>query len=52
LKLKLWEMEPIHPSVGSSVQGCQILYLQTKNPNLGKFWRESDWKMLIYFMSI
>jgi hypothetical protein len=25
---------------------------QTKNPNLGKFWRALDWKMLIYFMAI
>jgi hypothetical protein len=25
---------------------------QTKNPNLGKFWRELDWKMFIYFMAI
>jgi hypothetical protein len=25
---------------------------QTKNPNLGKFWKALDWKMLIYFMPI
>jgi hypothetical protein len=25
---------------------------QTKNPNLGKFWRALDGKMLIYFMAI
>jgi hypothetical protein len=25
---------------------------QTKNPNLGKFWRALDWKMFIYFMAI
>jgi hypothetical protein len=25
---------------------------QTKNPNLGKFWRALDWKILIYFMAI
>jgi hypothetical protein len=29
-----------------------MVYLQTKNPNLGKFWRALDWKMLIHFMSI
>jgi hypothetical protein len=23
---------------------------QTKNPNLGKFWRILQWKMLVYFM--
>jgi hypothetical protein len=26
--------------------------ISTKNPNLGKFWRVLDWKMLIYFMAI
>jgi hypothetical protein len=25
-------------------QGCQMVYFQTKNPNLGKFWRALDWK--------
>jgi hypothetical protein len=24
-----------------------MVYFQTKNPNLGKFWRASDWKVLI-----
>jgi hypothetical protein len=33
-------------------QGCQMVYFQTKNPNLGKFWRALDWTMLIYFMTI
>jgi hypothetical protein len=28
--------------------GC----FQTKNPNLGKFWRVLEWKMLVYFMAI
>jgi hypothetical protein len=32
--------------------GCQIVYFQTKNPNLGKFWRVLQWKMFVYFMSI
>jgi hypothetical protein len=27
------------------VQGCQMVSFQTKNPNLGKFWRAWDWKM-------
>jgi hypothetical protein len=26
-----------------------MVYSQTKNPNLGKFWRAIDWKLLIYF---
>jgi hypothetical protein len=33
-------------------QGCQMVYFQTKNPNLGKLWRVLQWKMLLYFMSI
>jgi hypothetical protein len=33
-------------------QGCQMVYFQTKNTKLGKFWRPLDWKMLIYFMVI
>jgi hypothetical protein len=31
-------------------QGCQMACFQTKNPNLGKFWRLLQWKMLVYFM--
>jgi hypothetical protein len=33
-------------------QGCQMVYFQTKNPNLGKFRRVLDWKMLIHFKAI
>jgi hypothetical protein len=29
-----------------------MVSFQTKNPNLGKFWKAPDWKMLIYFMAI
>jgi hypothetical protein len=29
---------------------CQMVYFQTKNRNLGKFWRTLQWKMLIYIM--
>jgi hypothetical protein len=32
-------------------QGYQMVYLQTQNHKLGKFWRASDWKMLIYAMA-
>jgi hypothetical protein len=35
-----------------SKQDCQMVYFQTKNLSLGKFWRALDWKMLIYFMVI
>jgi hypothetical protein len=33
-------------------QGCQMVCLQTENPNLGKFCRVSLWKILLYFMTI
>jgi hypothetical protein len=29
-----------------------MLYFQTKNNNLYKFWRLLQWKMLVYFMTI
>jgi hypothetical protein len=29
-----------------------MVYFQTKNSNLGKFWRVLQWKMLVYFMAI
>jgi hypothetical protein len=29
-----------------------MVCLQTKNPNLGKFLRTLEWKMLFYFMTI
>jgi uncharacterized membrane protein YczE len=31
-----------------SGQGCQMVYSQTKNPNLSKFWRVLEWKKLVY----
>jgi hypothetical protein len=35
-----------------SVQGCQMVYFQTKNPNLGKFWRALECKSVLYFMYV
>jgi hypothetical protein len=35
-----------------SKQGCQMVCFRTKNPNLGKFWRALEWRMLVYFMPI
>jgi hypothetical protein len=32
------------------LHGCQMVSFQTKNPNMGKFWRVLQWKMLVYFM--
>jgi hypothetical protein len=34
------------------LQGCQMAHFQSKNPNLGKFWRFLQWKILLYFMAI
>jgi hypothetical protein len=34
------------------LQGCQRVYFQTKNPNLGKIWRAFKWKVLSYFITI
>jgi hypothetical protein len=31
---------------------CQMVYFETKNSNLGKFWRVLQWKMLAYFVAI
>jgi hypothetical protein len=33
-------------------RGCQMAYFKTKNPNLGKFWRVLQWKMLVYLLAI
>jgi hypothetical protein len=38
-------------SIGEQ-QGCRMVSFQTKNPNLGKFWRVLLWKLLLYFMTI
>jgi hypothetical protein len=33
-------------------QGCQMVYFQPKNPNLGKFWMALEWKMFVYITAI
>jgi hypothetical protein len=43
---------PRHLLMYPNHQGYQMVYFQTKNPNLGKFWRVLQWKMLVYFMAI
>jgi hypothetical protein len=45
-------LDPPWRQFRESDQGCQMVYFQTKNPNLGKFFRALDWKMLICFMAI
>jgi hypothetical protein len=32
--------------------GCQMVYFHTKITNLGKFWRDFEWKMLVKFMTV
>jgi hypothetical protein len=34
-----------------SMQGCQMVCFQTKNPNYGKIWRALEYKMSLYFMT-
>jgi hypothetical protein len=34
------------------VQGCQMFVFKPKYPNLGKFWRVLQWKILVHFMTI
>jgi hypothetical protein len=33
-------------------QGCQLVYLSTKNPYLDTFWRALEWKLLVNLMAI
>jgi hypothetical protein len=49
----------MRPKLGSTlpvshgvIQGCQMVCFQTKNPNLGKFWRVLLWTILAYLMTI
>jgi hypothetical protein len=39
----------IFPSAG---QGCQMLHFHNKNPNLGKFWRAVELKMLVVHLMV
>jgi hypothetical protein len=36
-------------AAGYGRQGCQMVYFQTQNPNLGKFLRALDWKNVDIF---
>jgi hypothetical protein len=35
--------------LSSLCQGCQMVCFQTKNPDMGKFWRALDWKNVNIF---
>jgi hypothetical protein len=32
----------------TDIRGCQMAYFRTRNPNLGKFWRNLELQMFIY----
>jgi hypothetical protein len=34
------------------MQGCQMVYFQTKIPIFAEFWMVLKWKVLVYFMPI
>jgi hypothetical protein len=36
----------------AAVKGCQMVHFQTKNPNLGKFWRILDYTFSTYLKYI
>jgi hypothetical protein len=36
----------------SCIQGRQIVYFQTKNPNVGIFLVSLEWKMLVYSLAV
>jgi hypothetical protein len=38
----------LYYQVCTYIQDCQMVCFQTKIPNLGKFWRVLQWKMLVY----
>jgi hypothetical protein len=41
------ENEVLRKVNGTMKQGCQMVHFQTKNPNLGKFWKVLQWKMAV-----
>jgi hypothetical protein len=51
-KLRIKLLRPSFNPRKSTTQCCQMGYFQTKNPNVGLFWRALDWKILIYFIAI
>jgi hypothetical protein len=32
--------------------GCQLVYIHAKNTKLDQFWRDLEWKLLLYFVTI
>jgi hypothetical protein len=48
----VWKYTIWNPDSVSVRQGCQMAYFKTQNPNLCKFWRVLQLKMLLYFIAI
>jgi hypothetical protein len=49
---QLWQSERniVRSYNTQTVQGCQMVCLQTKNPNLVKLWKVLQWKMIVCFI--
>jgi hypothetical protein len=58
LEVTIWSFKHCHLHIGTARigtlrdQGCQMVYFQTKNPNLGNLCSVLEWKILVYFMPI
>jgi hypothetical protein len=57
--LPLWQQKNENPLADVPIQFNNVFCMYVRvarwllfNPNLGKFWRALDWKMLMYFMAI
>jgi hypothetical protein len=53
----VWRIAVLKTHVRHTIhQGCQMVCFQTKNPDLGKFWRVLQWKIFfehwVYLMAI
>jgi hypothetical protein len=40
--------QPVKLFYSAYEQGCQMVHFQTRDLNLGKFWRALEWKMLLH----
>jgi hypothetical protein len=47
-----WSVFRYRAYLNARGQGCRMVYFQTKNPNLVKFWSVLQWKILVCFMTI
>jgi hypothetical protein len=45
-------LRPLFTVSYANNQGYQMVYLHTKNSNLGILWKALEWKMLVYFTAV